>query len=96
MNDGQTFETAKVANVDREQLGYIVNIHARCDPRVMHTYAFDFVFHKKTSPAVMDNLAVWKKFEILFDFLSQKVGFGNTQPEPVLVPRARGDIPEFT
>ena len=44
----------------------------------------------------MDSVAVWEEFEILFDFLSQKIRFGNAQPKPVLVLRTSGDIPELT
>ena len=85
----------KVANVDRDQLGDTVNIHARGKPCVMHANAFDLMFHKKTPPLVMDSLAVWKKFEISFNFLSSDIRFSNTQSEPVLVFRTSGNIPEL-
>ena len=54
----------------------------------MYLHTFDVAYDKKLAPAIMHFAAVRLEIEIPLDHTSNAIGFGNRQPEPVLIHRA--------
>jgi hypothetical protein len=92
MNYAQSLEALKVTDIDRQQLRYSVNIHARGQTGVVNLHPDDFVRDEKAPPKVMHVAAVRQEVEVPLDHASDAIRLINAQSKAVLVERTGGSI----
>jgi hypothetical protein len=87
MNHEESVEALKVVDVDGQQMGDAMNVHARGEAGVMDLHALDFVRDQKLTPTIMHVATVRQKLKIALDDAGDTIRLHNAQPKPSLIER---------
>jgi hypothetical protein len=95
MDDAEQRKALKVPDVDRQQLRYAVDVHARRDPGIVNLNSPDFLGEKELPPTVMDVPALRQQLKIPFDYAGDTIRLADAQSKSVPFEGPGGSIPKF-
>jgi hypothetical protein len=84
MENAESIETFEVSDIDGQQLFDAVNIHARCQLRVMHLHALNIMRDQQRPPSIVNFPAVREEFEIPLDHSAKRSVSETLKPKPFL------------
>src|SRR5208282_4461737 len=87
MDCGEATETAEIGDIESDDETHAMDIHGRCQPRIVYLYAHDPLLHNNPAPLSINSLTVRQENHASLDSANFTLSIGSTQAQAI--PRLR-------